>query len=363
MIVVGDMNVVAHPMDHCEGAALSPATQAEFMAHPARTWFQALIAPSTGILMDITRTHHPQREKMYTCWNTLIDARPSNYGTRLDYTLITPGLQPWVTAADIQPAIYGSDHCPVFLELHDVRSIEGEEVRLADLLYGKLGAHPGEVHRLAASQYSEFCTRTQPKLMTMFRAQADMKAEQKRRADDLPDLDVGPKPAEAPARPKPKPAAEPPAKRRTTTKGAKPAQPDLTRFFAKNKKETSPKKPADRPETTAPARLAEPADRQPVESETFLPTAPSERRTEAVAQWNTLFTPHPPPLCNVHREPAKSWIVNKPGINQGRKFWLCSRPVGPGYQNNTGTGGASTEHRCNFFAWDSDVKRRQSKQS
>ena len=52
-------------------------------------------------------------------WNTKISARDSNYGTRIDYILITRRLLPWVKAADIQPQIKGSDHCPVYIDLFD----------------------------------------------------------------------------------------------------------------------------------------------------------------------------------------------------------------------------------------------------
>ncbi|KAI3617157.1 hypothetical protein CBS9595_003066 [Malassezia furfur] len=365
VVVVGDMNVIAHPMDHCEGAILSGAEQVEFMAHPARSWFQALLAPRTGILVDVTRSLHPHREKMYTCWNTLIDARPANYGTRLDYILLTPGLVPWVAAADIQPQIYGSDHCPVFLELHDTRCIDGKDVRLADVLHGQKGADPGAVLRQAASQYDEFSVRTQPKLLAMFRAQADTQNETKKRkaVDTEPSSattpSVPPSASRSPPRPIPKPAPKAsvtsPVKRRASAKAAKSNQPNLTHFFQK----PVPAPSRQSSETDAEASSA-PAETPPLNEALLIPMA-RERPNETAAQWNTLFTPHPPPLCNAHREPAKSWIVNKPGINQGRKFWLCSRPVGPGYQNNKGRDAANSAYRCDYFAWDSDVKRRQPK--
>lgn len=365
VVVVGDMNVIAHPMDHCEGAILSGAEQVEFMAHPARSWFQALLAPRTGILVDVTRSLHPHREKMYTCWNTLIDARPANYGTRLDYILLTPGLVPWVAATDIQPQIYGSDHCPVFLELHDTRCIDGKDVRLADVLHGQKGADPGAVLRQAASQYDEFSVRTQPKLLAMFRAQADTQNETKKRkaVDTEPSSattpSVPPSASRSPPRPIPKPAPKAsvtsPVKRRASAKAAKSNQPNLTHFFQK----PVPAPSRQSSETDAEASSA-PAETPPLNEALLIPMA-RERPNETAAQWNTLFTPHPPPLCNAHREPAKSWIVNKPGINQGRKFWLCSRPVGPGYQNNKGRDAANSAYRCDYFAWDSDVKRRQPK--
>lgn len=54
--------------------------------------------------------------------------RPSNYGTRLDYILVTRGMLPWIKDADIQRDIVGSDHCPVYLDLHDSIEIPGRGV-------------------------------------------------------------------------------------------------------------------------------------------------------------------------------------------------------------------------------------------
>ena len=90
-------------------------------------------------------------------------------------------------------------------------------------------------------------------------------------------------------------------------------------------------------------------------------SARSPDRQRTAEQWSALFTPQPPPLCFVHGEPARSYIVNKPGINQGRKFWLCSRPVGPGWENKSRRGDADPTYRCDYFAWDTDVKRRRRK--
>ena len=68
-----------------------------------------------------------QRAEAYTCWNTLTSARLTNYGTRIDYILLSHGLlSPPATSeyppsvshftlihSDICPEVMGSDHCPV----------------------------------------------------------------------------------------------------------------------------------------------------------------------------------------------------------------------------------------------------------
>ncbi len=48
-------------------------------------------------------------------------------------------------------------------------------------------------------------------------------------------------------------------------------------------------------------------------------------KKEIQSQWSALFKPRPIPKCIEHGESCKEYTVNKPGINQGRRFYLCSR--------------------------------------
>ncbi|KAK4698543.1 hypothetical protein P7C70_g7729, partial [Phenoliferia sp. Uapishka_3] len=75
------------------------------------------------------------------------------------------------------------------------------------------------------------------------------------------------------------------------------------------------------------------------------------------AAWSTLFTPKALPMCDGHNEPSKLWTVNKPGLNKGRRFYLCSRPVGPGYDKGQAKTHVNKEWRCNFFEWETNVRR------
>lgn len=78
----------------------------------------------------------------------------------------------------------------------------------------------------------------------------------------------------------------------------------------------------------------------------FLTTSPSKEEQKKVsAQWNNLFQKPTPPKCTRHGEDATYWTVNKPGPNRGRGFWLCSRPVGEGYEKE-GRKNSATE--CEF---------------
>lgn len=65
--------------------------------------------------------------------------------------------------------------------------------------------------------------------------------------------------------------------------------------------------------------------------------------------WSKLFTKKPLPLCDSHQEPCISLTTKKPGMNRGRAFWICPRPLGPSGEKEKGT-----QWRCPTFIWASD---------
>jgi len=69
----------------------------------------------------LTGLHHMTRSRELT-------SRPSNYGSRIDYILCSPGLRPWIKGGDIQSKVFGSDHCPVYIDLHDSITLPSGEV-------------------------------------------------------------------------------------------------------------------------------------------------------------------------------------------------------------------------------------------
>ena len=54
---------------------------------------------------------------MYSWWSYRFKARENNAGWRIDYFLVSEDMFGRVTGADIHTSIFGSDHCPVSLEL------------------------------------------------------------------------------------------------------------------------------------------------------------------------------------------------------------------------------------------------------
>src|SRR5208282_792488 len=84
----------------------------------------------------------------------------------------------------------------------------------------------------------------------------------------------------------------------------------------------------------------EPQDFVPTKSELTVCVNPSgelenspDSKSNASQQWTSIFTRKDPPLCDTHSLPCIELVTKKPGPNLGRKFWICSKPVGPGYDN------------------------------
>ena len=65
---------------------------------------------------DTFRTLHPE-EVTYSWWSYRFHAREKNAGWRIDYFIVSRRLLPRVTDAAIRTEVYGSDHCPVVLQL------------------------------------------------------------------------------------------------------------------------------------------------------------------------------------------------------------------------------------------------------
>lgn len=70
---------------------------------------------------------------------------------------------------------------------------------------------------------------------------------------------------------------------------------------------------------------------------------------ESKESWSRLFTKPTAPRCEGHDEPCISLLTKKPGMNLGRSFWMCPRPLGP-----SGAKEKNTQWRCQTFIWCSD---------
>ncbi|GAA6055549.1 hypothetical protein JCM3770_006781 [Rhodotorula araucariae] len=410
VIVVGDLNICASDLDTAEPDQRARDQGLErFTDHPPRAWLSHFTGED-GVMVDITRRLHPERRGMFTCWNTKIDARPSNYGTRLDYILITPGLLPWVKHSDIQRDMVGSDHCPVYLDLHDELQIPGRGIVS---IWDELNPGRTKADRLvpppafAARFFDEFSGKQ--KLLSSFfgkKAERSVPAGPTPSPSPQPGASSAPEPASSTSQAstskltyssqpltngsaskrgkgtaldpsalpekerktgqqalseffKPPPKPDPPAKKRRKKSTTKPASPPPATLVPPRQPPTPvPRDPSDR------EVLVLSDDDEPLpwhvsaeEQADAMGVATATLNAESASAWSSIFAPKPPPLCDGHGEPAKLWTVNKTGINKGRRFFLCSRPVGPGYDQGQAKLHVDPQWRCNFFQWETSVKR------
>lgn len=66
---------------------------------------------------DTYRAAYPDLEGAYSWWSYRFNARKNNAGWRIDYFLASNSIADRVRAAGIRSDIFGSDHCPVTLEI------------------------------------------------------------------------------------------------------------------------------------------------------------------------------------------------------------------------------------------------------
>ena len=110
VVICGDMNVAHEEID---------------LKNPATNHFNAGFsdeerAKMTELLgagfVDTWRTQHPEEVK-YSWWSYRMRARERNVGWRIDYFLVSESLRDRIISTDILNDVFGSDHCPVELNL------------------------------------------------------------------------------------------------------------------------------------------------------------------------------------------------------------------------------------------------------
>ena len=111
VIVCGDLNVahreidLKNPKSNRKNAGFTDEEREKF-----------------GILLDsgftdTFRFFYPDREGIYSWWSYRFKAREKNAGWRIDYFLVSKRLETQLKSATIHTEIFGSDHCPVEVDL------------------------------------------------------------------------------------------------------------------------------------------------------------------------------------------------------------------------------------------------------
>lgn len=112
VILCGDLNVAHENIDlknwktNQKNAGFTPQEREKFT--------QLL---NSGFV-DSFRFFYPDLEGVYSWWSYRFNARKNNAGWRIDYFIVSEDLKEKMTDAKIHTDIFGSDHCPVELDIH-----------------------------------------------------------------------------------------------------------------------------------------------------------------------------------------------------------------------------------------------------
>lgn len=111
VVLCGDLNVAHKEIDLKNPAA--NRKNAGF-SDEERSQFQNLLDAG---YTDTFRHLYPDAADRYSWWSYITKARERNAGWRIDYFVVSDRLADAIVEADIRDDIFGSDHCPVYLEL------------------------------------------------------------------------------------------------------------------------------------------------------------------------------------------------------------------------------------------------------
>ncbi|MGN0518692.1 MAG: exodeoxyribonuclease III [Acutalibacteraceae bacterium] len=111
VIVCGDMNVAHEEID-----IKNPKSNRRNPGFTDEEREKMTVLLNSGFT-DSFRLLHPDETGRYSWWSYRFNARQNNAGWRIDYFIVSDRIKDKITNADILSDVYGSDHCPVLLEL------------------------------------------------------------------------------------------------------------------------------------------------------------------------------------------------------------------------------------------------------
>ena len=111
VIFCGDLNVAHEDIDLKNPG---PNRGAAGFSDQERAAFSQLL--SCGFI-DTFRLIHGNEPDCYSWWSYRAAARERNVGWRIDYFIVSEQLRDRVKGASIHQEIFGSDHCPIELDI------------------------------------------------------------------------------------------------------------------------------------------------------------------------------------------------------------------------------------------------------
>ncbi len=110
VILCGDLNVAHERID-----IKNPDSNTRNAGFTIEERTKLSLLLNTGFI-DTYRYQNPSEVK-YSWWSYRFNARANNAGWRIDYFLVSDNLKDSIKKTDILTDIYGSDHCPILLEI------------------------------------------------------------------------------------------------------------------------------------------------------------------------------------------------------------------------------------------------------
>lgn len=111
LILCGDLNVAHQEID-----LKNPKTNRKNAGFSDEEREKMTLLLSAGFT-DTFRHFYPDTTDMYSWWSYRFKAREKNAGWRIDYFITSKRLDDKLEAAKIHTDIFGSDHCPVELDI------------------------------------------------------------------------------------------------------------------------------------------------------------------------------------------------------------------------------------------------------
>ena len=287
-------------------------------------------------------------------------------------------MKDWFSDSDIQEGLQGSDHCPVYavtketvdgkhiLDLVNPPGMFEDGIRKQEWTQKNLLPMSGKLIQEFDRRRNirDMFTRTPsmpkgpPVKPLLFVQNGTANEEKSPPKVDTPRManDNGKRPAKSDL-PGPTLKKTKSASQSAPANGASKGQKSLKGFFTTK---TVPEKPSPTKDMTPPPSVPPTPNSATRDTSTTSPTktdASFDEESMEAAQaasfatkksWGKLFTRPVAPQCD-HDEPCKTMLTKKPGVNCGRSFWMCNRPLGPSGQKERGT-----QWRCGTFIWASD---------
>ena len=113
VIYCGDLNVA-----HKEIDLKNPKTNRRNAGFTDEERQKMTVVLSSGFL-DSFRYFYPEAEGIYSWWSYRFRAREKNAGWRIDYFICSQALTEAMRDSKILTEVYGSDHCPVELDMDE----------------------------------------------------------------------------------------------------------------------------------------------------------------------------------------------------------------------------------------------------